>query len=81
MDAVCFTTSFRTMRWKWTIQDPISIHIYHKILWESDFDTHFYMIFQGVMLPIHQALFDKKASRLFDEAKIYFLPIGRWFGE
>jgi len=58
MDAVCFTTSFPTMGWKWTIQDPNPIHIYKKILWESNFQTHFYKICQGIMLPIHQATFD-----------------------
>jgi len=42
MDAVSFTTSFSTMGWKWTIQDPSPIHIYHKTLWESNFHTHFY---------------------------------------
>ena len=33
------------------------------------------------MLPIHQVVFDKRTPRLSDEAKIYFIPIGRWFGE
>jgi len=33
------------------------------------------------MLPIHQTSFDKRAPRLFEEAKIYFIPIVRWFSE
>jgi len=33
------------------------------------------------MLPIHQVVFDKRAPRLSDEAKIDFILIGRWFGE
>lgn len=64
MDVVCFTTSFPTMGWKWTLQDPTPIHIYHKMLWESNFDTQFYKIFQGVMLPIHQVIFHKRAPKL-----------------
>lgn len=81
MDAICFATSFPTMGWKWTIQDPTPVYIYHKILWESNFHTHFYKKFQGVMLPIQQAVFDKRAQRLFGEDKIDFIPIGRWFSK
>lgn len=81
MDALCFTTSFPTMGWKWTLQNPTPINIYHKMLWESNFHTHFYQICQGVMLPIHQAIFYKRAPRLSNEAKIDIIPIGRWFGE
>lgn len=81
MDAVYFTTSFPTMGWKWTIQYPTPIHIYHKALWKSNFHTHSYKIFQAVMLPIHQAIFEKRAPRLSNEAKIDFIPIGRWFGD
>ena len=58
MDVVCFTSYFPTMGWKWTIQDPTPIHIYHNILWESKYETDFYKICHGVMLPLFQVVFD-----------------------
>lgn len=70
-----------TVVWKWTIQGLNPIQIYHKILWKTNFQTYFYKICQGIMLPIHQVVFDKRARRLSDEAKIDIFPIGRWFGE
>ncbi len=33
------------------------------------------------MLPIYQAVFDKKAPRLSEEAKADIQPLVRWFGE
>ena len=63
MDAVCFTSYFPTMGWKLTIQDYTPIHIYHSILWELKYETHFYKIFHGVMLLIFQVVFDEKALR------------------
>ena len=42
MDAIFFSSSFPTMGWKWTTQDPTPIHIYHRALWDSDFHLHFY---------------------------------------
>lgn len=81
MDVVCSTTNFLTMGLKWSTQDPTPIHIYQRILWESNFHTHLSKICQGVILPIHQDFFEKRAPRLSDEAKIDFILICRWFGE
>ena len=33
------------------------------------------------MLPIYETIFDKKATRLSEEAKTNILPVARWFGE
>ena len=63
------------------IQDPLSIHVYHKELWESKFIPHFYKIFHGIMLPLYRVLYNKDATRLSPEAKVDILPIARWFGE
>jgi len=81
MDVVCFIFPFPIMGWKWTHQDPTSIHVYHKSLWKYCFSERFYQICQGVMLPIHQAAFDKKAPRLSEEANIDIQPLARWVGE
>ena len=53
IDTVCFNSDFPIMGWKWTIQDPTPIHIYHKSLWKSQYKNHFYKIFHGFILPIH----------------------------
>ena len=59
MDAICFSSIFLTMGWKWTTQDPTPIHIYHRALWDSDFHLQFF--FHRVMLPMHQMIFNEKA--------------------
>ena len=77
MDRVCFTTGFPNMGWKWTIQDPTPIHVYHNILWESKYESHFYKNFHGVILPLHQVFFGDKAPRLLNEARDDFMSIGK----
>lgn len=41
MDALWLTSDFPSMGWKLTLEDPTTIHIYHNILWESNYETHF----------------------------------------
>jgi len=81
MDAMCFIFPFPIMGWKWTPQDPTPIHVYHKALWKYYFNENFYEICQGVMLHIYQAIFNKKAPRLSEEARADIQPVVRWFGE
>jgi len=54
MDAICFGSKFPIMGCKWTVKHPIPIHIYHKDMWESQFQPHFYKTCHGVMLPVHK---------------------------
>ena len=75
MDVVCFIFPFPIMGWKWMPQDPTPIHVYHKELWNYYFNEHFYQICQGVMIPIHQVVFDKKAPILSEEAKVNIQPV------
>jgi len=70
MDTICFNSDSPILGWKWIVQNPIPIHIYHKYLWKSDYKNHLYKIFHGFILPIHQAIFNKPSPRLFDEASI-----------
>ena len=56
MDTICFVSDFPIMGWKWTMQNPLPIQFYHKVLWESKFIPHFYKIFHGVILPIQRML-------------------------
>ena len=81
MDAICFCSQFPNMGWKWTLQNPLPIHIYHKILWESQFHPLFYKICQGVMLLIHKAVFDRTTPRFSKEAEVDILSVARWFRE
>lgn len=81
MDAICFSFSFSSMGWKWTIQDPTPIHIFHVILWESKFHSHFYKICHKVILPIHKEIFSKKEPRLSTKANNDLMSLGRWFRE
>jgi len=81
MDAICYVSKFPLMGGKWTIQNPLPIHIYHKELWDSKFIPYFYMICHGIMLPLHKMLYNRDASRFPPEAEVDILPVGRWFGE
>ena len=72
MDAICFCSHFPNMGW--TLKDPSPIHVYHKILWESQFSSHFYKICHGVMLPIYHIIFNKKSPRISEEAKVDIFP-------
>lgn len=76
MDVICFTSDVNSMGWRWTIEYPIPIHIYHEILWETKFFLHFYKNFHRVTLPIHQSVFDEKAPTVSPEANNDFLSIG-----
>ena len=81
MDAICFSSTFPIMGWKWTIRNPLPIHVYHKVMWESNFQPHFFKIFHGVMLPIHKRLYNQNTPRFSQEDEVYILPVARWFGE
>lgn len=81
MDAICFVFYFPIMGWKWIVQNPLPIQVYHKKIWESNFVLNFYKMFHGVMLPIHKMLYKTDAPRFSLEAEIDILPVGRWFRE
>ena len=81
MDVVCFTSNFPIMGWKWTIQDPTHIHVCHSILCESKYESHFYRIFHGEILPLFQVFFGENAPIPSKEVTDEFIAIGRWFGE
>ena len=81
MDAIYFFSQFPNMGWKWTLQNPLPIHIYHNILWESQFHPHFYKRCQGIILPIHRVVFDNIVPRFSKEAKVDIFPEARSFGE
>ena len=75
MDAICFGSKFPLMGWKWTTQDPLPIHIYHKDMWESNFEPHFFNICHEVMLPIHKRIYSRDAPGFSQEAEIDILPV------
>jgi len=52
MDAICFGSKFPVMGWKWTMKDPLPVHVYHRDMWESQFHRLFKKISHGLMLPI-----------------------------
>jgi len=81
IDVICFCTTFPTVGWKWTIQDPYPIHVSHKKIWESRYIPHFYKIFHSIMLPLHQMIFNKKAPRFSYEAAANLLAVGKYFIE
>ena len=81
MDAICFGSKFPVMGWKWTVKDPLPIHVYHKSLWESRLQPHFYKICQGIMLPIHKQVYNKNAPRFSREAEVDIIPVAIWFGK
>ena len=58
LDALCFNYEFPILGWKWTPQEPILIHIYHKILWKVHFRNHVYKICHSFMLPIYKTIFN-----------------------
>ena len=81
MDSICLVSEFPIMGWKWTTQDPLPIHVYHKVLWDSQFVPHFYQICHGFILPLYKIMYDKDPPRCSLEAQIDIIPIARWFGE
>lgn len=81
VDVIRFFPQFPNMGWKWTVKNPLPIHVYYKILSKSQFNSHFYKIYQGIMLPIYKATFYKTTPRLSKEAKIDILQVTRWFAE
>jgi len=68
------------MGWKWTLQGPTSVHIYDKILWESNYQPHFYKICHGMMLPLYQVIFYERPPRFSREYLDDLTTIEKWFG-
>lgn len=81
MDTICFSSKFHIMGWKWTNRNPLPIHIYHKDMWESNFQPHFFQIFHGVMLPIYKWLYNRDAPKFSQEVEVDILPMAKWFRE
>lgn len=72
MDAICFVPEFPIMGWRWTVQNPLPIQIYHKVLWESNFIPHFFKIYHGVILSIHKKIYSRDAPRFSQEPRWIF---------
>ena len=53
LDALCLNSKFPILGWRWTPQEPVSIHIYHKLLWKVHFKNHVYRICHGFSLLVH----------------------------
>jgi len=81
MDTICFNFDYPILSWKWTPQDPTTIHIYHKELRKTHYKNHLYRIYHVFVLPVHYAIFNKSAPQLSDEATVDLTSIGNWFGE
>jgi len=81
MNAICFSSKFPIMGWKWTVRNQLPIHTYHKVMWESNFQPHFFNICHGVMLPIHKRLYKWDTAKLSQEDKVDILLVVKWFGE
>lgn len=43
MDAICYVSKFPLMDWKWTTQNTLPIHMYHKQLCDSKFIPYFHL--------------------------------------
>lgn len=56
MDAICLSFDFPSIGWKWTLEYPTPIHLYHDILSESKHQSHFYRICNQVMLPLYKSI-------------------------
>lgn len=76
MDTIYFNSAFPILGWKWIVQDPTPIHIYHKYLWKFDYNNHIYRICHVFVLLVHQAIFNEHAPRVSDKASIDLNSIG-----
>lgn len=65
----------------WANQGPKPIHIYHDILWESNYFEHLYQICQKVMIPIYETIFESRPPGMFEEAMDDLRRLDNWFGE
>lgn len=81
MDSIFYVSKFPIMGWKWTTQDPLPIHVYHKVLWDSQFIPHFYNICHGLILPLYRMMYDEDPPRFSPKAQIDITPVARWFRE
>ena len=70
--ALCFNSKFPILGWKWTPQEIVPIHIYHKLLWKLHFKNHVYRIFHGFMLPIYHIIFNQFPPQLSEIAKLIY---------
>lgn len=64
IDYLCFSLDDLAMGWKWTPFDPLPIHIYHNIFWESNYLDHFYKNYYLVTIPIYEIVFYVKPPQM-----------------
>ena len=81
MDTLCFNSEFPILGWRWTTQDPLPIHLYHRKLWKSSYKDHLYQICNGFMVPIHYSIFDRPIPKISYLASFDLPAVASWFGE
>jgi len=69
------------MGWKWTTNDPTPIFLSYKKMWEQEYIPHFHQLCQGVVLPLHQLVFNRRCLRFTKESITDLQVIGRYFLE
>lgn len=76
-----FSLDFPCMGWKWTLVDPLPIHIYHSILKEKNYFDNFDCIYHLVMIPLYWAIFNSIILGMSLEAMDCLLKVGDYFVE
>ena len=65
------------MGWIWALPAP-PIHIYHSKLWEANYVTIFYDIYESFLDWVYFLIFNKEAPAFSPEAKTLIATMGDW---
>ena len=66
------------MEWSWVLPAP-PVHIYHSELWDTNYVTRFYDIYESFLGQVYFLIFNKEAPAFSPEAKNLIATMGDWY--
>ena len=66
------------MGWNWVLPAP-PVHIYHSELWDTNYVTRFYDIYESFLGRVYFLIFNKETPTFSPEAKTLIDTMGYWY--
>ena len=66
------------MWWTWVLLAP-RVHIYHSELWDTNYVTMFYDIYESFLGWVYFLIFNKEAPTFSSKAKTLIATMGDWY--
>ena len=77
MDICCAEFCYPNLGWDWVLPAP-PVHIYHSKLWDTNYVTSFYDIYESFLGRVYFLIFNKEAPAFSPKAKTLIATMGDW---